>query len=595
MSKETELIKERLDIASVVSEYVQLKAAGQHMKGLCPFHSEKTPSFIVSPGRGSWHCFGCNLGGDVFSFVEKIEGLDFPATLKMLAERAGVELPKRGSIASTNRRQKLFDTMAAASRFYQAVLWQHPEGKKAVEYLLKRGLTEKTIKELGVGFSPIAWDVLRAALEKKGFTVDEMVAVGLLGRNDHGKTYDRFRGRIMFPVEDTQGRVVAFGGRIVPWHETGNEGKYVNSPETELYEKRRVVYNLNRAKHALRGNKALPAGRQACIVVEGYMDAAMLWQAGVQNVVASSGTAFTAEHIAQLARFTKTLHFSFDADAAGWKATVSATNSALAAGMEVQTIVLPEGKDPADVVVAEPEKVAEYFGQTRSLIAVLLEQFRSSSQLAGQEQQLAALVPLVKMVANPIAQGKMIQEMADSLHVPEQKIHQLLEAQERPTFLPTTALPEAGQVRRPSHGEWQLLGILLDQPELRATFWPGLTLDLFQDPNAKALVQVLQELAGEHDDFLALSGAELMTALPDAQAPFAQALVALSQERLSLSSEAPAKEAQNLLLGLQRRAISSRLALLQEQLAFADEAGRSEALRQFQVLTQELAAITHQT
>lgn len=586
MSKETELIKERLDIAALVSEYVQLKQAGQNMKGLCPFHQEKSPSFIVSPSRGTWHCFGCSEGGDVFSFVQKIEGLDFPATLKMLAERAGVQLPKRGRVDSTNRRQKLFDVMASASRFYQAVLWQHPEGKKAVEYLLKRGLSEKTMKELGVGFAPIAWDVLRPALEKKGFTADEMVSVGLLGRNETGKTYDRFRGRIMFPVEDTQGRVVAFGGRIVPWHETGNEGKYVNSPETELYEKRRIVYNLNRAKQALRGNKP-------CIVVEGYMDAAMLWQAGIQNVVASSGTAFTNEHIAQLARFTKTLHFCFDADAAGWKATVSATNAALAAGMNVQTIVLPEGKDPADVVQTEPAKVADYFGHTHSLIAVLLEQFRSASQLAGQEQQLSALLPLVKMVANPIAQGKMIQEMAESLHVPEQKIHQLLEAQEVSVFL-QAASPVAGEARRPGQGEWQLLGILLDQPEIRAALWPKLPSGIFLEPNAQTLMAHLQDMAGREADFLALSAHELMTALPEALVPFAQAVIAISQELLAVSSESPAKEAQNLLLALQRRAISSRLALLQEQLAFADEAGRSDALRQFQVLTQELAAITHQ-
>lgn len=585
MSKETELIKERLDIASVVSEYVTLKQAGQSMKGLCPFHQEKTPSFIVSPGRGTWHCFGCNLGGDIFAFVEQIEGLDFPATLKMLAERAGVDLPKRGSVASTNRRQRLFDVMISASRFYQAILWQHSEGKKAIEYLLKRGLTEETIRTFGVGFAPIAWDVLRPALEKKGFTADEMVVVGLLGRNDNRKTYDRFRGRIMFPVEDTQGRVVAFGGRIVPWHETGNEGKYVNSPETELYEKRRVVYNLNRAKHELRGNKP-------CIVVEGYMDAAMLWQAGVRNVVASSGTAFTSEHIAQLSRFTKTLHFSFDADAAGWKATVAATNAALMAGMDVQTIVLPEGKDPADVVQTEPTKVAEYFAHTQSLIAVLLEQFKSSSQLAGQEQQLAALLPLVKMVNNPIAQGKMIQELAERLHVPEQKIHQLLEAQEVSVFLQAPSAP--GQPRRPGQGEWHLLGLLLDQPEVRAAVWSQLTPDLFLEPNAQGLYGNLQHIASQESDFPTLQLSELLSALPEKQVPFAQATVAISQELLAVSSETARKEAHHLLMALQRRAISSRLALLQEQLAFADEAGRSEALRQFQVLTQELAAITHQ-
>ena len=442
------------------------------------------------------------------------------------------------------------------------------------------------MKLLGVGFAPLAWDAVRLALEKKGFTADELVAVGLLGRNETGKTYDRFRGRIMFPVQDTQGRIVAFGGRVVPWHETGNEGKYVNSPETELYEKRRVVYNLNRAKPALRGNNP-------CIVVEGYMDAAMLVQAGITNVVASSGTAFTVEHIGQLSRFTKVLHFCFDADAAGWKATVAATNAALAAGMNVQTIVLPDGKDPADVVFSEPEKVLEYFSTTQSLIAVLLTQFKSSSQLAGQEQQLEALVPLVKMVANPITQGKMIQEMAESLHVSEQKIHQLLEAQVSPVAARQFSEIFQEEQRPPAVAEWRLLGLLLAEPAVRAEAWPSLSEDFFLDAASIMVYNSMQQLALKQPEFLAMTFAELSAMLPEGLVSLAEGLAALAQESQLSSSHSAADEAAQLVKGLRRRAISSRLSLLQQQLAGADETAREETLLQFQALTQELAAITN--
>lgn len=589
MSQETELIKERLDLASLVSEYVTLKQAGQNLKGLCPFHSEKSPSFIVSPARGTWHCFGCNEGGDAFSFIEKIEGLDFPATLKMLAERTGVDLPKKMSGESSNRRQRLFDLLGEAAAFYHAILWQHKAGAKARGYLAKRGVTEETMREFSIGYAPMQWGVLQERLSKKGFQIEEMMAAGLISRNERGKTYDRFRGRIMFPVQDTQGRVVAFGGRIVPWHETGNEGKYVNSPETELYEKRRVVYNLNRAKQSLRA-------KEPCVVVEGYMDTVMLVQAGLPNVVASSGTAFTPEHIGQLSRFTKTLHFAFDRDSAGWKATVAATNAALAAGMTVKTVVLPEGvKDPADLALEQPEKVKEYFANTQSLITVLLEQFRTTSGLAGKEDQLAALLPLMQTVKNPIAQGEMIQEIAGSLHVPEQKIHQLLAVQPGLSF--TSTLPISAETRPASQGvagERQLLGLLIDQPVVREELFPQLSEELFVDRACKTVYTSMQHLAHTNPDFFSMPSSDLVQALPPQEVSLAQGLVALAQEMLSVTSESALHEGSMMLKALRKRLIASRLNVLQDQMAAGDEEGRNEALRQFQALTQELSAISNQ-
>jgi DNA primase len=223
VSEETEHIKERLNVADVVGEYVNLKQAGQSFKGLCPFHNEKTPSFIVSPHRGTWYCFGaCGEGGDIFSFIQKIEGIDFPAALKMLAQRAGVELKGR-DVQTSSRRQRLFDLLAAASAMYHEILMRQGAGQKAKAYLAKRGVEEKSMELFQLGYAPDSWDILQRWLQQKGYTDEEMMAAGLVGRSARGRLYSRFRGRIMFPITDTQGRVVAFGGRITPWHETGNE------------------------------------------------------------------------------------------------------------------------------------------------------------------------------------------------------------------------------------------------------------------------------------------------------------------------------------------------------------------------------------
>jgi DNA primase len=296
MSQEVELIKERLNIADIVGEYVTLKRSGSYFKGLCPFHQEKTPSFIVSPDKGIWHCFGaCAEGGDVFSFVQKTEGLDFPAALKLLAERAGVKLSeRRGAAARRNesKRERLFSLLELASRFYTEILLNQKAGTRAKEYLEKRGMAAATMRAFGVGYAPKSWDTLQNYLRKKGFSPQEMTAAGMAGTNAQGKLFDRFRGRIMFPITDVHGRVVAFGGRIVPWHETGEEGKYVNSPETELYSKRRTVYNLTRAKQHLK--------RQPCLVAEGYMDVIMMAQAGVEVVVGTCCTVLTDEIVSQL-------------------------------------------------------------------------------------------------------------------------------------------------------------------------------------------------------------------------------------------------------------------------------------------------------
>lgn len=582
MAGETELIKERLNLAEIVGEYVSLRRAGNHFKGLCPFHQEKTPSFIVSPDKGIWHCFGCNTGGDIFSFMQKIEGLEFPAALHLLAARAGVTLTSHHAPA-TDTRERLFALMALAARFYHEVLVHHSAGKKALEYLATRGVQRQTIDLFQVGYATTAWDSVQKFLRQKGFSSDEMITTGVVGKSGRGSTFDRFRGRIVFPIEDMQGRVVAFGGRITPWTATGAEGKYINSPETPLYSKRRTVYNLNRAKQSVRSSSA-------CLVVEGYMDVVMLTQVGIQNVVASSGTAFTPEHIEQLSRFTSTLHVAFDGDDAGWKATLAATDAALNAGMRVATVRFPTDKDPADIAHEAPQTLPQYLNQPRSLAAVMLERLHAAGSGQPAEQQLAELLPVVARVANIVQQGEMIQEIAAALHVPEERLIALLE-QTKP--IPTLglslttpgAVPPAAALVLPDR---HMLGLVLLYPVVRAQIFPQLEPEMLLDAPSQQLYKVLQILAKRHTDFLTMPSDALLSLLPDTEVPLAEALRVLSAERLSSSSHTPEQEGHALLVGLQRRSLERHLQRVQQELTQATDAQRPAVLQKFQTLVDKL-------
>lgn len=566
MSRETEQIKERLNIADVISEYVKLKQAGQSMKGLCPFHQEKTPSFIVTPRKGSWHCFGCQKGGDVISFIQEIEGLEFPAALKLLADRAGVQLPDYKPQLE-NRRQRLYDLLATTARLYHEILMNQKAGAQAKKYLIDRGLMEKTMEEFTIGYAPHSWDTLSMWLKKKGYTEEEMVAAGMVGMKDKGGTFDRFRGRIMFPVSDTQGRIVAFGGRIVPWHETGNEGKYVNSPETALYEKRRTVYNLSRAKRHLKSSTP-------CIVVEGYMDVVMLVQSGVENVVATSGTAMTDDHVALIGRFTNVLHLAFDGDAAGWKATIAATSAALAGGMRVETIVFADGVDPADLVKDNPDAVKGALAATRPLVDVLVERIGAGSP-QQREQALAALLPLLRIVRNPIEQGAMVDRVSRLLKIPDRQIVELMQRESASPAIVRASAPVQEEVLEDSREamlERQLLGVLLAHPEMLASDAASLSGDLFLDPMCRQVYNEIQRTQ------------QSSNGLPEQYQSFLVALQARAEELAATSSFSPQEEVRTMVRALHRRYIRTQLHRLAQE-------GSPGALLEFQTELTKLAEI----
>lgn len=590
MGDEADQIRERVGVAEIIGEYVSLKRAGAHFKALCPFHQEKTPSFIVSPEKGIWHCFGCGKGGDVFAFIQEIEGVDFREALKQLAERAGV-LIRRTAFAqgkeSPNKRQRLFELLALAAKFYQTVLRQHEAGKRAQKYLRERGVREETMREFQLGYAPMRWDTMQQFLQKKGFSLPEMMQAGLVGTGQSGKFYDRFRGRIMFPVADIQGRVVAFGGRITLWHATGEEGKYINSPETSLYEKRKIVYNLSRAKAALRYG-------EPCVVVEGYMDAMMLHQAGIKNVVASSGTALTPDHIQLLSRYTKELHFAFDADQAGDKATIAATESALNAGLRVATIVLPAGEDPADVA-ARGKSVEKIFRRPRSLLTVLLARLTAEARAGKREEQLAALLPLLTRVRNPVFQGELVREVAQALTIGEREVLRLLEETSVGSVPPVAEDgDEPGAGNAFIEAERQLLGVLFVSASAREAVWAGLTPELFVDGKTQALYTIMHNLAQNTVEWMALDEEALLAMVPNSSQSLARALAAVAADVLDRSPESAAGEAQALVRMLQERYLRSRLADMQARLKEVSAEEKTQALQQFQGVLEELAAVQSQ-
>jgi DNA primase len=338
---DTQTIKDRIDIVQLIQEYIPLKKSGVNWKGCCPFHQEKTPSFMVHPDRQFYHCFGCAKGGDIFSFVQEMEGLEFVEALKLLADRAGVKVDTFKIEINKSQKNRILEINKKAAYFFHKFLTEMDAAKNAKKYLEDRQIKSEIIKEWQVGYIPDQWDLLIKYLLKSGFGIEDIVSAGLAIKKDNANAatgrgyYDRFRGRVMFPIWSIHGDVVGFTGRVLV--ETENSGgKYVNTPQTLVFDKSRVIFGLNKAKTEIRSSDSV-------VLVEGQMDVIACSQAGMKNVVAASGTALTLEHIKLLKRYTNNLAMAFDADAAGVKAAKRGIDVALQEGMNIKVIQIPEG------------------------------------------------------------------------------------------------------------------------------------------------------------------------------------------------------------------------------------------------------------
>lgn len=390
MSSTVEQVKSKLDIVEVVRGYLKLEKAGQNWKARCPFHNEKTASFFVSPARQSYHCFGCNRGGDLINFVEEIEGLDFISSLKMLADRAGVQLeslrPQTQNSSETNERELLSRVLESARDYYAGELQAN---HVALDYLRLRGLTPETITSFQLGLAPDGWQNLCQFLQNKRFSESVMIKSGLALRSEKNNSiYDRFRSRIMFPISDQNGRVAGFSGRIFGPETEKSGGKYVNSPETPLYSKSRILYGYDKAKVAIRRENQ-------CVVVEGQMDLLLSHQAGFGNTVAVSGTALTAEQLALIKRLTDNLVMAFDGDEAGVSAASRSINLALSAGFNVRLVAMPEKKDPAELILEDKKLWQELLENAKLVIDFLLD------NLASKKLEKLALIHEIEKIVYP--------------------------------------------------------------------------------------------------------------------------------------------------------------------------------------------------
>lgn len=436
MPSPIEQIKEKIDTVELVGSYIKLDKAGMNFKALCPFHSEKTPSFYVSPARQIWHCFGCNVGGDVFRFVMNIEGIEFPEALRILADKAGIEL-RREDPKLRSERTRILDLFEDATRFYEKNLY---ERKDVGAYLKERSLTGETAKSFRLGYAKNSWDDIISYLKEKGYSVGEVEKAGLAIRSQRDDSYyDRFRARIMFPLFDSAGRIVGFSGRIferdvaptrqaveTPISQTESSGsggaKYINTPQTLLYDKSSLLYGFDRAKSEIRK-------KNAAIILEGQMDVILSHQAGVIYAVGVSGTALTPFHLRTLKRICDTLIMSFDPDGAGFEATTKSVDAALRTGFDIRVVPFSSAKDPADLIQENPQSWVELITKAEPIITFLLETLskkHSDGRMLKKEVGRMVL-PYVANISSELDRAHFVGEIAKVLTVREEVIWQELE------------------------------------------------------------------------------------------------------------------------------------------------------------------------
>lgn len=468
-----EEIKNKLNVIDVIGGYMKLIKTGANYRGVCPFHSEKKPSFFVSPARQIWKCFGCGKGGDIFGFVKDVEGVEFGDALRILAQKAGVEL-KRENPKLRTERQRLYEICELACSFFEKQLEGGIIGLKAKEYLLNRGITEASIKKWRLGYSPDTWQSLSEYLISRGYNRGEIVRAGLAVEKENNRldSYDRFRGRIIFPVFDLNSHPVGFGARV--FDKPGDNGKaneetakYINTPQTLLYDKSHLLYGLNNAKLGIRKNNQ-------CVVVEGYTDAILCHQEGFDNTVAASGTALTTQHLDILRRYSENLLLAFDMDIAGDSATKRGINLAQDKGFNIKVIETYSGaKDPADIIKENPQNWEKFILEARSIMDYYFDSaFKAFDRNTpeGKKGIGNIVLPAIKRLPNRIEQSFWVQKLAEKLNIREEAILEELSKAKAISFTEERSIQEKEQKNLDSKGrrkliEDSIIALVLKDPE----------------------------------------------------------------------------------------------------------------------------------
>jgi len=419
-------IKERIDIVDIISSYLTLKKAGSNLKANCPFHGEKTPSFMVSPERQTFKCFGCGEGGDVFTFIEKMEGLDFYNAMKLLADKAGVQLKQSVQYNQkefkSDRKTRVYEVNDWAKKLFHKILIDHPKAEKARQYLKTRGMSDKSIEEFEIGYAPNSWDLLIKFLKNKGFTSEEIFQAGVTIKSNKGDYYDRFRGRIMFPINNIMGATIAFTSRII--EDDPKQAKYINSSESPIYTKGKTIYGLDKAKVEIKSTGV-------AVFVEGNMDVITCHQAGFKNVIATSGTALTEDQIKIISRYTPQIAFCFDTDKAGEAAMKKAIKLALKNDINSKIVAIPAPyKDPDEAIKADSKNWQKAVESSKPSLEYWIDLLvRKTPELSVEDRKNIAkeILPVIKSAFSDIEKEYYIKYLSKKISVTEKALVSSLE------------------------------------------------------------------------------------------------------------------------------------------------------------------------
>jgi len=634
----TDEIKDRLDIVDVISAYVPLKKAGRNYKGLCPFHNEKTPSFVVFPETQGWHCFGaCGTGGDIFTFVMKRENLDFGEALAMLAAKAGVELtPRAGAVpGDEGRLERLRAIVADAAVYYHYLLNKSGEAAIAREYLEQRGLTQATWEAWQLGYSLDSWDALKDRLAGKGYGLEEIEEAGLLVRREDGSGYyDRFRGRLMIPIRDVQGRTIGFGARILREDPSRPGPKYITSPQTPLFDKGNVLFGLDVARKAIRDE-------DLAVLVEGYMDVLMSHQVGVCNVVAGMGTALGESQMRQLKRYTNNITLALDPDVAGdhatlrgleaarqslerdWEPVISPTGlvrqeSRLKAQLRIAA--LPGGLDPDELAYQDVDRWRQVIKQARPIVDYYLNIVAREEDLGsgrGKANAVERIAPLIREIANPVEREHYLQMLARLIHADERLVAEQVAQVGRAADLGRRAKDEktaakdeqpprsqaksssSFALRSSSRLEEHILGWLFLRPDLLVGLdaemiglqAPPLGQEDFNSAENQALLIALQSLPALAEE---IGPEDRLAMLPEALWDQARAIVAEVRRRPPLTDEKLVKDLGDSLLRLRERNLRRQIQQVEALIQENEEAGPRDTSADARKLHELMAVYTAQ-
>jgi DNA primase len=492
----TEELKAQADIRRIVSDYITLKKAGHNYVGRCPFHTEKDPSFNVNPQRQIFKCFGCGKGGDVFGFVMEIEGVPFPEAVKTVAEKCGIPIPEdqsdRETAARDRKRSELLEVNRWAADFFENQLNETAEGRRALSYLEKREVSRETQQVFKIGYAPDSWDALGSHLKRMGATRGEIESSGLVSLKESGGYYDRFRGRLMFPISDAQGRVIAFGGRIIG----EGEPKYLNSPETALYTKGQHLFGLNLTRENIRR-------KSFAILVEGYLDLVIPYQHGIRNMVASLGTALTEQQARLLGRYSRRVVVNFDPDRAGAAAAGRSLETLLGEGFNVKVLTLPDNLDPDDFIRTRgPVVYYKHLKRSQPYLDFVVDQAVATHGIttpAGKVETINEILPYLKLVKDKIERAEHFARIADVLKIENRHVREEFKraVETRSAQIGKAAKASSITIKR---SERRLLDLVLNSASVRRQVTEQLIEEDYRNLRAAELFRIIIKIARRGED-----------------------------------------------------------------------------------------------